>query len=48
MNTVKESERPAVMPRDARHLDDLLEQAFADGFPASDPVAIDFVSPADG
>jgi hypothetical protein len=48
MNTVKEPERPAVMPRDVRHLDDLLDQALADSFPASDPVAIDFVSPADG
>ena len=36
------------MPRDARHLDELFDQALADSFPASDPVAIDFVSPADG
>ena len=47
MNTARKHERPAVMPRDARHLDDLLDQALADSFPASDPVAIDFASPAD-
>ena len=46
MITARKRERPAIMPRDARHLDDLLDQALADSFPASDPVAIDFESPA--
>ena len=48
MSTARKRERRAVTPRDAGHLDDLLDQALADSFPASDPVAIDFESPADG
>jgi hypothetical protein len=48
MSTARKRERLAVMPRDARQLDDLLDQALADSFPASNPVAIDFESPADG
>lgn len=28
------------------HLEKLLDQAFADSFPASDPVAVDFEAPA--
>ncbi len=47
MNTTTKYEWPAVMSRDARRLDDLLDQALADSFPASDPVAIDFASPGD-
>ena len=47
MNTARKHERLALKRRDARHLDDLLDQALADSFPASDPVAIDFASPAD-
>jgi hypothetical protein len=46
MSTVRKRERPAIIPRNTRHLDDLLDQALADSFPASDPVAIDFESPA--
>lgn len=47
MSTNKESERPAVSPPGRHHLDELLDQALAQSFPASDPVAIDFDSPAD-
>jgi hypothetical protein len=44
MSTMKKSDPPAARPsRD--HLDHLLDQALADSFPASDPVAIDFSAP---
>lgn len=46
MNTTRKRKPSAPMSRDARHLDDLLDQALADSFPASDPVAIDFALPA--
>jgi hypothetical protein len=36
-----------VVQPDHGHLDELLDQALADSFPASDPVAIDFSSPRD-
>ncbi|MGD9880551.1 MAG: hypothetical protein AB7F22_36660 [Reyranella sp.] len=36
----------AVQP-DHDHLDELLDQALAESFPASDPVAIDFSAPRD-
>ena len=47
MSTTRKHEPTTVTPRDAVHLDELLDQALADSFPASDPVAIDFASPAD-
>jgi hypothetical protein len=47
MSTARKRERPAVTPLDCRHLDELLDQALIETFPASDPVAIDFESPAD-
>jgi hypothetical protein len=46
MNTTRKRKPSAPISRDARHLDDLLDQALADSFPASDPVAIDFALPA--
>jgi hypothetical protein len=45
MNANKKRERPAVTPPDRSHLDNLLDQALADSFPASDPVALNFDSP---
>ena len=45
MATDRKRERPAAVER--RHLDDLLDQALAASFPASDPVALDFESPDD-
>lgn len=47
MSTTRKHEPATVTPRQAVHLDELLDQALADSFPASDPVAIDFASPAD-
>jgi hypothetical protein len=47
MSTNKKSKRPAVIPPGRDHLDELLDQALSQSFPASDPVAIDFDSPAD-
>lgn len=47
MSTTRKHEPATVTPRDAVHLDELLDQALADSFPASDPVAIDFGAPAD-
>ena len=47
MSANKKRERQAVTPPNRRHLDNLLDQALADSFPASDPVAINFDSPGD-
>ena len=47
MSTNRKRERPADILPDHGHLDDLLDQALAQSFPASDPVAIDFASPGD-
>jgi len=47
MSANPKSRRPAVAPPDHRHLDDLLDEALAQSFPASDPVAIDFGAPAE-
>ncbi len=46
MATDRKRERPAAAV-ERRHLDDLLDQALAASFPASDPVALDFESPDD-
>ena len=46
MSTARKHEPATVTPRETVHLDELLDQALADSFPASDPVAIDFGSPA--
>jgi hypothetical protein len=45
MNASNKPERPAIVPSDRDHLDELLDQALADSFPASDPVAIHFEAP---
>jgi len=47
MSTTRKHEAMTVTPPEAVHLDELLDQALADSFPSSDPVAIDFASPAD-
>jgi len=46
MSATRKRERPAAVPSDRDHLEELLEQALADSFPASDPVALDFDAPA--
>ena len=47
MSTNGKRRRPeAASKRD--HLEKLLDQALADSFPASDPVALDFEAPATG
>jgi hypothetical protein len=48
MSTNSKRERPAAVPPDRDHLEELLDQALADSFPASDPVALDFDAPAIG
>jgi hypothetical protein len=45
MSANRKSERPLAR-WDRDHLEQLLDQALADSFPASDPVAIDFGTPA--
>lgn len=45
MRTNRKRKRPTDV--DLSHLDDLLDQALAASFPASDPVALDFESPGD-
>ena len=44
MSAKRNRESHAAQP-DHDHLDNLLDQALADSFPASDPVAIDFTAP---
>lgn len=46
MNANRKRERPAAALSDRDHLEELLDQALADSFPASDPVAVDFEAPA--
>jgi hypothetical protein len=46
MSTNIKRERPAVARSDRDHLEKLLDQALADSFPASDPVAVNFEAPA--
>jgi hypothetical protein len=46
MSATRKRERPAAVPSDRDHLEELLDQALADSFPASDPVALDFDAPA--
>lgn len=48
MSANSKGEKPTAAPPDRDHLEKLLDQALADSFPASDPVAIDFESPAVG
>lgn len=45
MSANGKSERPAAVRWKRDHLERLLDQALADSFPASDPVAIDFEAP---
>ena len=47
MSTARKHEPATVTPRDALHLDELLDQTLADSFSARDPAAIHFPSPAD-
>ena len=46
MTTNNKLERPAAARSDRAHLEKLLDQALADSFPASDPVAVNFEAPA--
>jgi hypothetical protein len=48
MNTNGKRDRPVAARSDRRHLEDLLDQALADSFPASDPIAINFEAPVIG
>ena len=45
MSAKRRSQRPAALGWKREHLEQLLDQALADSFPASDPVAIDFEAP---
>jgi hypothetical protein len=45
MSANRKSQRPAAVRWNRDHLEQLLDQALADSFPASDPVAIDFEAP---
>jgi len=47
MNRARRPNQPATVASERRHLDELLDQALAETFPASDPVAIDFEAPVD-
>ena len=46
MSTNSKRKRPAAGRSDRDHLEKLLDQALADSFPASDPVAVNFEAPA--
>ena len=46
MSANSKRERPAAVLSDRDHLEKLLDQALAQSFPASDPVAVDFEAPA--
>lgn len=46
MSTNSKRKRPAAAGSDRDHLEKLLDQALADSFPASDPVAVNFEGPA--
>lgn len=45
MREVRKSRPPAGSPTGSAHLDELLDQALEETFPASDPVAIRFDQP---
>jgi hypothetical protein len=45
MNTNAKRGRPVTVRRDRDHLEKLLDQALADSFPASDPIAVNFETP---
>jgi hypothetical protein len=45
MRANRKSERPLGPRWNRDHLEQLLDQALADSFPASDPIAIDFGAP---
>jgi hypothetical protein len=42
MSANTKGDRPAAVRGNRDHLEELLDQALADSFPASDPIAIDF------
>lgn len=46
MNANRKRDRPGADRPDRDHLEKLLDQALADSFPASDPLALDFDAPA--
>ena len=46
MSTNIKRERPVAARPDRDHLEKLLDQALADSFPASDPIAVNFEPPA--
>ena len=46
MRTNIKRERPAAARSEREHLEKLLDQALADSFPASDPIAVNFEAPA--
>jgi hypothetical protein len=46
MRTNIKRERPAAARPHRDHLEKLLDQALADSFPASDPIAVNFEAPA--
>ena len=45
MGAKRKGQRPVALGWKRDHLEQLLDQALADSFPASDPVAIDFEAP---
>ena len=45
MSANRKAEWPLVLRWNRDHMEQLLDQALADSFPASDPVAIDFGAP---
>ncbi len=45
MSAKRKGQRPAALDWKRDHLEQLLDQALADSFPASDPVAINFEAP---
>ena len=48
MIAVNKRERPAPVLSGRDHIEELLDQALADSFPASDPVAVNFDAPPTG
>lgn len=47
MRVIRKGRPPAGSPAGAAHLDELLDQALEETFPASDPVAVRFDQPRD-
>jgi hypothetical protein len=45
MGPISKHKRRAAARSDRDHIEELLDQALADSFPASDPVAINFEAP---